>query len=252
MVNRKNMLLGMALHLICSGRVSARKKPRDDNAQYEFSNGRFKEKQTFETGERIRKRGTSHSSQTTYESPLNENNIPIKTRRVQSAESSQCLDRFSAVFLQFSALPQAIYVDPFTRNTQELGTRFIYSDNLRFLPSLDVVPGSRASGTCTRVQSRLGNDEIGLQLGMGHCDFTYRLANGDREVIFTATGEIADSTGGVLSITGGARSAFGAYGEVVITPVTIQPDGSVVSNEGDVFLEPNFYKVEATLVFPCK
>ena len=138
------------------------------------------------------------------------------------------------------------------RNPQELGTRCIYNDNLRFLPSLDVVPGSRASGTCTRVQSRVGNNDIELQLGIGHCEFTYRLANRDREVIFTATGEIADSIGGVLSITGGARSSFGAYGEAVITPVTVQPDGSVVNNDGDVFLEPNFYKVEATLVFPCK
>ena len=249
MVNRKNLLLGVTLQLICSGLVSARQKTRDDDSPHGFPSGMFKGDQHFENDDRIRRRGPSHSFPT---SATEEMNSPIKTRRIESTENGQCLDRFSAVFLQFSALPQAIYIDPFNRNAQELGTRYIYNDNLRFLPSLDVVPGSRASGTCTRVQSRVGNEDIGLQLGSGHCDFTYRLANGDREVIFTASGEITDAIGGVLSITGGARSSFGAYGEAVLTPVTVQPDGTVVSNDGDVFLEPNFYKVEATLVFPCK
>lgn len=249
MVDRKNLFLGVALHLIWGGAVSARHQPRDEDSKHGFS---FHAEHQNQSYERIRRRGSVHSSPTPPTPTSEEINSPIKTRRIEATERAQCLDRFSATFLQFSALPQAIYNDPFTRNPQELGTRYIYNDNLRFLPSLDVVPGSRATGTCTRVQTRLGNDAIGLQLGMGHCEFTYRLANGNREVIFTASGEITDSIGGVLSITGGARSAFGAYGEAVITPITVQPNGSVVTNDGDIFLEPNFYKVEATLVFPCK
>jgi hypothetical protein len=137
------------------------------------------------------------------------------------------------------------------RNAQEFGTRYVYNDDLRFMPSLDSVPGSRASGTCTRTQSRIGNDQIGLQLGMGHCQFKYQLSNGDREVIFTASGEVSDSAGGVLPITGGGKSSFGAYGEVKLEPITVQSDGSIISNDGDFFLDANFYRVEASLVFPC-
>jgi len=251
MVNRKSILFGVAFHLIFSGGVSARRKSIDENAQHSLP--LFSEAKNVENSEWIRRRGSSGSSATPPVSPKNEDMYnSMKTRRVQTAENGQCLDRFSAVFLQFSALPPAIYNDPYTRNPQELGTRYIYNDNLRFLPSLDVIPGSRASGTCTRIQSRAGNEQIGLQLGMGHCEFTYRLVNGNREVIFTATGDVSDSIGSVLSITGGARSAFGAYGEVTISPVTVEPNGSIISNDGDVFLDPNFYKVEATLVFPCK
>jgi hypothetical protein len=165
--------------------------------------------------------------------------------------SSQCMDQFSAVFLQFSATPPAIYNDPNVRDAQVLGTRYVYNDDLRYIPSLDSIPGSRASGTCTRTQSRIGNNQIGLQLGMGHCQFTYRISNGGRELIFTASGEVSDITGGVLPITGGSKASFGAYGEVKLEPVTVQSNGSIKRNDGDFFLDANFYRAEVSIVFPC-
>lgn len=70
-------------------------------------------------------------------------------------------------------------------------------------------------------------------------------------MIFTASGEVSDSAGGVLPITGGGKSSFGAYGEVKLEPITVQSDGSIISNDGDFFLDANFYRVEASLVFPC-
>lgn len=173
------------------------------------------------------------------------------TPSTKRSSSGSCLDQFSAVFLQFSAAPPAIYNDPNNRNAQEVGTRYVYNDDLRFLPTLDSVPGSRASGICTRTRSRIGNAQIGLQAGMGHCQFTYKLLHGGREMIFTASGEVSDSSGGSLPITGGAESASGAYGEVRLEPTTVASDGSITSNDGDFFLDANFYKVEALLTIPC-
>eukprot|EP00980_Cylindrotheca_fusiformis_P003562 scaffold792_cov84-Cylindrotheca_fusiformis.AAC.2 len=169
----------------------------------------------------------------------------------QDGSIAPCLQRFNAVFLQFSAVTPAVYNDPNDRNAQEVGTRFVYNDDLRYLPILDSIPESRVSGVCTRTRSRIGDNQIGLQVGMGHCQFTYRILNAGEEIIFTASGEVSDSIGGILPITGGALGAAGAYGQVKLEPITAGPDGSISSNNGDFFLDPNFYRVEASLTFPC-
>lgn len=174
-----------------------------------------------------------------------------KSSKKSSSAGAGCVTHHKMNFLQFSAVPPAIFVDSSIQNANELGTRYIYNDDLRKPLSIDSIPSSRASGTCTRTRSRVGNAQIGLQLGMGNCHFTYSISNANGEIIFTASGQVEDSNGGVLPITGGAKSAFGAYGEVKLSPVTVQQDGSMTSNEGDFFLDPNFYHAEVDLVFPC-
>jgi hypothetical protein len=97
----------------------------------------------------------------------------------------------------------------------------------------------------------LGNDDIGLQLGRGHCQFTYTLFDGSDEITITATGDIVDSMGGVLAITGGTQSVIGAYGEIELIPVNLLPDGSFEVETGDVFLDPLFYLGDASIFVPC-
>jgi hypothetical protein len=154
-------------------------------------------------------------------------------------------------FLQFSAIPPALFNNPNDPNEQELGTRYVYNDALRDQETLDELLGSRVSGSCTRTQSRLGNDDIGLQLGRGHCQFTYTLFDGSDEITITATGDIVDSMGGVLAITGGTQSVLGAYGEIELIPVNLLPDGSFEVETGDVFLDPLFYLGDASIFVPC-
>jgi hypothetical protein len=154
-------------------------------------------------------------------------------------------------FLQFSAIPPALFNDPSNPEEQDPGTRYVYNDSLRDQITLDELQGSGGSGTCTRTESRAGNDVIGLQLGRGYCQFTYTLFDGNKEITFTAAGEVVDSLGGILSITGGTSSVIGAYGEIEIIPVNLNPDGSFEVETGDFFLGPLFYLADASIFVPC-
>jgi hypothetical protein len=165
--------------------------------------------------------------------------------------SGGCQVQFNADFLQLSAIPPAKFNDPNDPNEQELGTRYIYNDGLRDQDTLDELVNSNASGSCTRTQARVGNDAIGLQLGRGHCQFTYKLFDGNREITFTASGDVSDSLGGVLSITGGTQTVVGAYGEIELIPVNLLPDGSFEVENGDFFLDPLFYLADASIFVPC-
>jgi hypothetical protein len=117
-----------------------------------------------------------------------------------------CKTRVNVDFLQFTAIPPALVNDPSNPSVQDLGTRYVYNDGLRDQDTIDELQGSRATGTCTRTQARVGNPNIGLQLGSGHCEFAYTLFDGNREITFTASGDLTDSLGGTLSITGGTKS----------------------------------------------
>jgi hypothetical protein len=165
--------------------------------------------------------------------------------------SGGCPVQFNADFLQLSAIPPAKFNDPNDPNEQDLGTRYIYNDGLRDQDTLDELLNSNASGSCTRTQARVGNDAIGLQLGRGHCQFTYKLFDGNREITFTASGDVSDSLGGVLSITGGTQTVVGAYGEIELIPVNLLPDGSFEVENGDFFLDPLFYLADASIFVPC-
>ena len=166
--------------------------------------------------------------------------------------AESCTKVITLDFLQLSAIPPALFVNPADPNEQTLGTRYVYNDGLRDQDTLDELTDSNVAGTCTRTQARVGNPTIGLQLGGGTCQFTYTLRDSrNREIVFTASGEVVDSLGGILSITGGSRSALGAYGEIELLPVNLQPDGDFDVATGDFFLDPLFYVADATVIVPC-
>jgi hypothetical protein len=143
-------------------------------------------------------------------------------------------------------------VDPNNQDEQALGTRYVYNDGLRDHDTLDELIGSRASGICTRVQARVGNADIGLQRGRGQCHFTYALRDSrNRDIIFTATGDVVDSLGGVLSITGGSQTTVGAFGEIELLPVNLVGNGKFEVEAGDFFLDPLFYSADARIYVPC-
>jgi hypothetical protein len=152
-------------------------------------------------------------------------------------------------FLQLTAVPPPIFVNPNDQNDQTLGTGYVYNDALFNQTTFDEVAGSKVTGTCTRVQSRDENAQQ-LILGAGHCTFTYKLFDGQNTFTFSATGELADSLGGVLDIIGGSQALAGAYGQIQLVPANLD-NGNFVPEDGDVFLAPLFYLADATIFFPC-
>lgn len=169
-----------------------------------------------------------------------------------STPGNGCRTEFTVDFLQLSAIPPALFVDPSSPDEQTLGTRYVYNDGLRDQDTLDELLGSNVQGTCTRTQARVGSESVGLQLGGGHCQFTYVLKNSqNREIVFTASGDVVDSLGGILSITGGSKSTVGAYGEIELLPVNLGEDGQLEIEKGDFFLDPLFYAADARIFVPC-
>ncbi|KAG7338936.1 hypothetical protein IV203_034605 [Nitzschia inconspicua] len=163
-----------------------------------------------------------------------------------------CQSPMTLQFLQFSAIPPAVFVFPQDPNVQDMGTRYIYNNDLRDAETLDELVGSRSNGICTRTQSRLVDSSGAvLQLGGGHCTFTYTMFDGSREFTMEASGVVADSEGGTLSIVGGTKDAIGAFGEISLTPVNLAPDGNFEKDDGDFFLSPLFYLADAILLVPC-
>lgn len=163
-----------------------------------------------------------------------------------------CISEINVNFLQLSAIPPAIFVNPNDPDEQTLGTRYVYNDGLRNQDSLDELSGSNVSGTCTRTQARVGDASVGLQLGRGFCQFTYVLKDSkNREITFTVSGDVADAIGGILSITGGTKSTVGAYGEIELLPVNLAGDGQFEIEAGDFFLDPLFYLADARILVPC-
>lgn len=154
-------------------------------------------------------------------------------------------------FLQLTAVPPPIFVDPNAPNDQSLGTQYVYNDVIYNQTTLDEIVGAKASGTCTRTQFRDENSQQGIQLGAGHCTFTYRMFDGQNTFTFSATGEIEDSLGGILDISGGSQALVGAYGQIQLSPTNLGSDGSFEREDGDIFLEPLFYLADATIFFPC-
>jgi hypothetical protein len=177
---------------------------------------------------------------------------PPTPRPTPNPPSGGCTTEIKVDFLQLSAIPPALFVNPIDPDEQTLGTRYVYNDGLRDQDTLDELVGSKLSGTCTRTQARVGDTSVGLQLGGGHCQFTYVLKDSrDREISFTASGEVMDSLGGVLSITGGSQSSVGAYGEIELLPVNVASDGQFEIEPGDFFLDPLFYLADARILVPC-
>lgn len=184
--------------------------------------------------------------------------VPSPLPLPPSSASTFCRVPITISFLQFSAIPPALVVYPDDPNAQDLGTRYVYNNDLRDPETLDELSESRCTGICTRTQSRFvigGDDEEEeqevLQLGGGQCSFTYSLFDGERGFTFEATGMVVDSLGGTLAITGGTKDAIGAFGEIELLPINVQADGSFVPAPGDFFLEPLFYLADATLFVPC-
>ena len=112
---------------------------------------------------------------------------------------------------------QTVFVDNTDQNAEDLGTVYIFNDNLFNLTSDDDIQEIGdwfATGTCTRTQNL-----VTMGVGGGTCNFVYTLTDDDGNVAtFTANGEVFDFDGGILSITGGARGFQGVVGQVQITP----------------------------------
>ena len=111
---------------------------------------------------------------------------------------------------------KTVYVDNSFQNAKDLGTVFIFNDNLFNLTTGGFMEVETwfATGTCTRTQNL---ETMGV--GGGICNFVYTLTDSDNNfATFVANGEVFDGDGGNLSITGGARAFQSAVGEVSITP----------------------------------
>ena len=135
-------------------------------------------------------------------------------------------------FMQLTAFQPPIYVNPALPDDQTVGTQYVYNDALFDPDSLDELPNSKASGLCTRIQSRtnIGGE---LQLGGGHCTFVYEMRDGNEMITFSVTGTIMDSMGGILPITGGAKAlSGGVVGEIEILPVNLAADGGYEREDG--------------------
>lgn len=128
-----------------------------------------------------------------------------------------CRSPITMQFLQFSAIPPAILVFPQDPNVQDVGTRYIYNNDLRDAETLDELVGSKGMGVCTRIRARL-QDTSGavFHLGGGHCSMTYTMFDGSREFTMEASGTVVDSEGGTLSIVGGTKDTIGAFGAITL------------------------------------
>lgn len=180
------------------------------------------------------------------------NASPARPPKQSTNGRPSCTVKLNVDFLQLSAIPPALFLNPNIPDDQLLGTRYIYNDGLRDQDTLDELIGSKVSGSCTRTQARVGNEEVGLQLGQGQCHFTYVLTDSkNRKAVFTASGDVVDSIGGILSITGGSQATLGAFGEIELLPVNIVEKGKFETENGDFFLDPLFYAADARIFVPC-
>ena len=167
-----------------------------------------------------------------------------------TAPSQNCVKSLTVKFLQFSALPPAVVVDPNSPDNNALGTQYVYGDSLYNFTTTDEILNSRAAGVCTRTQQLYSGDGLAFQVGGGFCQFTYKLQFESKSISITAAGEVFDRDGGVLAITGGSKEFVGAYGEVELLPAQIVTNGQYSVEEGDFFLAPLVYLGTAEIYVP--
>ena len=149
---------------------------------------------------------------------------------------------------------QTVFVDQSTQNPEDLGTVYIFNDNLFNVTSdgtIFEVGDWFATGYCTRTQNLVTRG-----VGGGVCNFVYSLTDSDGNfATFVAVGEVFDGDGGILPITGGARAFSNAGGIIQITPYVAQFDdqgeltGTLEVWEGD-FWEAEVYEVRVELETP--
>ena len=161
-----------------------------------------------------------------------------------------CASFLTVKFLQFSALPPGIVIDPNNPDHNALGTQYVYGDSLYNYTTTDEIRDSRASGVCTRTQQLYTGDGLAFQVGGGFCQFTYRFRHENKMISIVAAGDVFDGDGGVLAITGGSMDYVGAYGEVELLPAQIVSNGHYSVEEGDFFLAPLIYLATAKIYVP--
>jgi hypothetical protein len=149
---------------------------------------------------------------------------------------------------------QTVFVDPSSPDAEDLGTVYIFNDNLANVTidgTVMIMETWFATGSCTRTQNLATRG-----VGGGMCDFVYTLTDSDGNfATFTASGEVFDGDGGILPITGGARAFIGAAGIVQLTPFVGEFDdqgeliGTLEVWEGD-FWEADVYQARVELESP--
>jgi hypothetical protein len=172
----------------------------------------------------------------------------------------ECYQRRVITFLQLSALENSnnsdggpvnpVFINYNIPDAQNLGTVYIYNDALfedRSSSAAAELEGSFATGHCVRTQMRESMGDGSFVSGGGYCHFTYTLFDGRTSYTFNAVGEVFDSFGGKLVITGGTESLVGVTGDVVLEPLQVSEDGSRLPSSEDVFLEADVYQSTASL-----
>jgi hypothetical protein len=151
-------------------------------------------------------------------------------------------------FFQFIARSEDM--DSAAADEQRLGTTFIYNDPILNQTTRNIIDGSFATGHCLRTQKREALDD-GSSAGGGYCHFTYTFSDGGNVVAsINSAGEVFDSFGGTIAITGGTGSYIGARGELTVLPVEVNADLEFIHSDDDFFTGATGYTVAGEMIIP--
>jgi hypothetical protein len=166
---------------------------------------------------------------------------------------SSCFREFKLDYFQLPALQEPVdsnpvFVDYSDPNEQALGTVYVYNDVLLNQTTLAELNTSFVTGHCTRFQDRRNVTGGNFISGGGLCHFSFSLFDGQETSTLIVAGEIFDGFGGSLTITGGSKSFLGAVGQVVLSPVSVNNDGTFMNADSDVFMGVDGYLMNAAIL----
>jgi hypothetical protein len=129
-----------------------------------------------------------------------------------------------------------VFIDYDNPEVQDFGTVYIYSDPLAD-QATEILDSSFVSGHCVRTQMRI-NQGTDFIAGGGYCHFAYTVFDGVQSATFTVEGEVFDSFGGKLAVSGGTGYFTGVEGFISLSPVLLQQGGEFTPSDADFFSGP--------------
>ena len=171
------------------------------------------------------------------------------TNHFVQPENSLCFQTMLVEIFQFIA--RTDHMQSSAADEQQLGTTFIYNDPILNQTTREIIDGSFATGHCLRTQRREALENGGTSAGGGYCHMTYTFSSGSKEsATLNAAGELFDSFGGSIAITGGTGLYVGARGELKYLPVVVNDDFEFVPSSDDFFTGPTGYTVTGEITIP--